>query len=70
MAEPEPIGIPNRKQRTSEPPVVDVESGRTLLDLIAFEQDLEEVLGCSVQVLTDAGLSPYLQQRILAEAVL
>jgi len=48
--------------------LVDVEPGRTLLDLIAFEQDLEDVLGCSVQVLTDAGLSPYLQQRILAEA--
>jgi len=31
-----------------------------LLDLIAFEQDLEEVLGCSGQVL--------IQQRILAEA--
>jgi len=26
------------------------------------------MLGCSVHVLTDAGLSPYLQQRILAEA--
>jgi predicted nucleotidyltransferase len=48
--------------------LVDVEPGRTLLDLIAFEQDLEEILGCSVQVLTDAGLSPYLQQRILTEA--
>jgi predicted nucleotidyltransferase len=48
--------------------LVDVEQGRTLLDLIAFEQELEEMLGCSVQVLTDAGLSPYLQERILAEA--
>jgi uncharacterized protein len=48
--------------------LVDVDPGRTLLDLIAFEQNLEEVLGCSVQMLTDAGLSPYLQQRILAEA--
>ena len=48
--------------------LVDVEPGRTLLDLIAFEQDLEEVLGCSVEILTDAGLSPYLQERILAEA--
>ena len=45
-----------------------VEPGRTLLDLIAFEQDLEDVLGCAVEVLTDAGLSPYLQERILAEA--
>jgi predicted nucleotidyltransferase len=36
--------------------------------VIGFEQDLEELLGCRVEVLTDAGLSPYLQQRILAEA--
>ena len=48
--------------------LVDIEPGRTLLDLTAFEQDLEEVLGCSVEVLTDGGLSPYLQERILAEA--
>jgi len=47
---------------------VDVQRGRTLLDLIAFEQDLEAVHGCSVQVLSDASLSPYLQQQILAEA--
>jgi predicted nucleotidyltransferase len=36
--------------------------------VIALEQDLEELLGRSVEVLTDAGLSPYLQQRILIEA--
>ena len=49
--------------------LVDVEAGRTLLDVIALEQDLEEVLGRAVEVLTDAGLSPYLQERILAEAL-
>jgi predicted nucleotidyltransferase len=48
--------------------LVEVERGRTLLDVIALEQDLEELLGRSVEVLTDAGLSPYLQQRILIEA--
>lgn len=48
--------------------LIDVEPGRTLLDVIAFEQDVEELLGCSVDVLTGAGLSPYLQDRILAEA--
>ncbi|MBI3491218.1 MAG: nucleotidyltransferase family protein [Acidobacteria bacterium] len=48
--------------------LVDVEPGRTLLDLIAFEQDLEELLARPVDVLTDGGLSPYLQKRILAEA--
>ena len=48
--------------------LVDMEPGRTLLDVIALEQDLEELLGRPVEVLTDGGLSPYLQQRILAEA--
>jgi predicted nucleotidyltransferase len=48
--------------------LVEAEPGRTLLDVIAFEQDLEELLGRSVGVLTEAGLSPYLQERILAEA--
>ncbi len=48
--------------------LVEIERGRTLLDVIALEQVLEELLGRSVEVLTDAGLSPYLQQRILIEA--
>jgi len=47
---------------------VEVERGRTLLDVIALEQYLEELLGRAVEVLTDAGLSPYLQQHILIEA--
>jgi len=48
--------------------LVDVEPGRTLLDVTALEQDLQELLGRRVDVLTEAGLSPYLQQRIFAEA--
>lgn len=48
--------------------LVDVEPGRTLLDVIALEQDLEELLERPVDVLTDGGLSPTLQERILAEA--
>jgi predicted nucleotidyltransferase len=48
--------------------LVDVEPGRTLLDVIALEQDLQELLGRRVDVLTEVGLSPYLQERILAEA--
>lgn len=48
--------------------LVEIESGRTLLDVIALEQDLEELLGRPVEVLTVGGLSPYLEKRILAEA--
>jgi uncharacterized protein len=48
--------------------LVDVDAGRTLLDVIALEQDLQALLGRRVEVLTEGGLSPYLQERILAEA--
>src|SRR4051794_34665779 len=49
--------------------LIDLEPGRSLLDLIAIKQDLEDVLGRSVDVVTEAGLSPYLRQRVLDEAV-
>ena len=31
--------------------------------------DLEEILGCKVEVVTERGLSPYLKDRVLEEAV-
>lgn len=43
--------------------------GRSLLDLVALSQDLEDVLGVHVDVLSEGGLSPYLRDRILSEAV-
>jgi len=48
--------------------LIDVERGRSLLDVIGFEQELGQLLGRRVDVLTVGGLSPYLQQRILDEA--
>lgn len=48
--------------------LVSMEPGRSLLDVIAIRQDLEDVLGYSVDVVTEGGLSPYLRERILAEA--
>jgi predicted nucleotidyltransferase len=49
--------------------LVDMEKGRNLLDLVGFWQDLEELLGCRVDVITDGGISPYLRDRIYAEAI-
>jgi len=49
--------------------LVTMEPGRTLLDLIGLTQDLEQLLGCRVDVVSDRGLSPYLRARILSEAV-
>lgn len=49
--------------------LLDLEPGRSLLDLIAIEQDLEDLLGRPVDALTRHGLSPYLRDRVLAEAI-
>lgn len=49
--------------------LVEFEPGRSLLDAIAMEQELGDLLGYPVQVLTPGGLSPILQDRILASAV-
>ena len=40
----------------------------SLLDQIVLKQDLEKMLGCEVDVVVEGGISPYLQDRILAEA--
>ncbi|MDH4084612.1 MAG: nucleotidyltransferase family protein [Nitrospira sp.] len=49
--------------------LVQMDNGRSLLDLIELTQELESVLQRKVDVLTDEGLSPYLKERIQAEAV-
>ncbi len=47
--------------------LVDVAPDRDLLDLIEFKLDLEDLLGCKVDVVTEAGLSPHLRDRVLRE---
>jgi len=49
--------------------LVDMSEGRNLLDLIALSNDLEDRLGLEVDVVTEGGLSPYLRELILSEAV-
>jgi uncharacterized protein len=49
--------------------LVEMAEDRNLFDLIALSEELEEALGVDVDVQTEAGLSPYLRDRILAEAV-
>jgi predicted nucleotidyltransferase len=49
--------------------LVQMEIGRSLLDLIAIKQDLEDLLGCKVDVVTEAALSPYIREQVLNEAV-
>ncbi len=49
--------------------LVTLEPGRSLLDLIAIKQDLEDLLGCAVDVVTEQSLSPYFRDRVLSTAV-
>lgn len=49
--------------------LVEMDQGCSLLDLIELSQELEAYLERKVDILTDEGLSPYLEQRIHAEAV-
>jgi len=41
---------------------------KSLLDLVRIEQEFEQALGQPVDLITEAGLSPYLRPRILREA--
>ena len=50
--------------------LVDLEPGRSLLDLVAIKQDLEDLLGQEVDVVTEAAVSPYIRDAVLREAVL
>ncbi len=49
--------------------LVELEPGRTLLDLGGLQYELEELLGCRVDVVTERGLKHRIRERVLREAV-
>lgn len=49
--------------------LVEVEAGRSLLDLGRMLMDLEDLLGCKVDLVEPEGLHWYIRERVLAEAV-
>jgi predicted nucleotidyltransferase len=49
--------------------VVDFERGRSLMDHGELMMDLEEVLGCRVEVVSERGLRDRFRARVLADAV-
>ena len=49
--------------------LVKLDPGRSLLDIVAIKQDLEDLLGCEVDVVTEAAISPYIREEVLREAV-
>jgi predicted nucleotidyltransferase len=49
--------------------LVDLDPGRSLLDLGGLQFELEALLGCPVDVVTEHGLKPRIRERVLREAV-
>ncbi|MBU0480927.1 MAG: nucleotidyltransferase family protein [Proteobacteria bacterium] len=49
--------------------IVELGPGRSLLDLIAIKQEIEDFIHIKVDVVTEASLSPYIRNEILQEAV-
>jgi len=49
--------------------LVEFEEGRTLFDLAGLQQELEDQLHTSVDVVTYGGLHPRLRDRVLAEEI-
>jgi uncharacterized protein len=48
--------------------LVDMERGRSLFDMGALLMDLQDLLGCEVDVVTRKGLRERIRDRVLAEA--
>jgi predicted nucleotidyltransferase len=46
-----------------------MDKGRSLLDLCALGNDLEDLLQRKVDVVTEPALSPHMRERILREAL-
>ena len=49
--------------------LVELEPGKSLLDLGGVQYELESLLGCRVDVVTERGLKARIRERVLREAV-
>lgn len=49
--------------------LINLEPGRTLIDIIAIKRDIEDLLGCAIDVVTENAVSPYIREQIRKEAI-
>ena len=49
--------------------LVELEPGRSLLDIIAIKHDIEDMINRRVDVVTAGALSPYIREEIMTEAI-
>ena len=48
--------------------LVEMEPGRSLLDIVAIKQDIEDLAGRAVYVVKEAAISPYIRESVLEQA--
>jgi uncharacterized protein len=49
--------------------LVEMETGRSLFDMGGLLMELQEILGCEVNIVTEKGLRSRIRERVLNEAV-
>ena len=49
--------------------LVNVEERTSLLDIVAIKQDLEDLLGSPVHLVTEDAISPYMREKVLKQAI-
>jgi predicted nucleotidyltransferase len=49
--------------------LVEMEPGRSLLDMGGLLMELQELLGCRVDIMTEKGLRRRIRQQVLVEAI-
>lgn len=49
--------------------LVELADDRSLLDVVAIKQDIEDLLAREVHIVTEGALSPYIREDVLKEAV-
>ncbi len=66
------FGSVSQKQETDASDIdllIDVDPNRSLLDLALFSNELEDILGRKVDLVTEPALHPLLKTQILQEAI-
>ena len=49
--------------------LVEMEPGRSLLDFVGLWQELEDLFGLKIDLVSEGGISPYLREQILSDAI-
>ncbi len=49
--------------------LIELEPEKSLLDIVAIKQDLEDLLQMKVDVVTESAVSPYIRREIVRQAI-